>query len=370
VTTVNEVIKELEEFAPRSLAESWDPIGLIFGSKDKEINKIMVSLDLDRNTLNEAKKRDVDLIVTHHPPIFNALSTLNEEDPRRREYIELIKSDIALYSLHTNLDAAEGGMNDWLADAIGLSRNREIMEVTNTMQLFKLSVFVPKHSTKTVSNALFKEGAGQVGKYKDVYYRSQGYGHFTPGKNSDPSEGTIGVPEKVSEEKIELLVPEEKVNRVIDVLKKVHPYEEPVFDLYRLESKENKYGYGRVGELEISTLDLVDKIKDAFNLKGVRYGSLNPSEVKTKVAIFGGAGSEYYKAALNKGAQIFVTGDISYHSAQDMIRDGIDFIDAGHYIERIMVPKLTQKLIDMKEKNQWNVNIIETRDQTDVFTFK
>jgi len=370
MTTINDVIEELEIFAPKSLAEDWDPIGLIFGSKDKVINKIMVALDLDRNTLNEAKEKNADLIVTHHPPIFNPLQTLNEEDPRRREYIELIKADIALYSLHTNLDAAKGGMNDWLADAIGLSKEREIIEVTDTTQFFKLSVFIPKYATKPVSNSLFKAGAGQIGEYHDVYYRTQGFGHFTPGANADPSEGTIGIPKKVEEEKIEVLVPEKKVNKVLHTLMEEHPYEEPVFDLYKLENKEKEYGYGRVGELETTTLDLVNKVKDIFDLEGVRYGSLNPYETKTKVAIFGGSGSKYYGTALNKGAQIYITGDISYHSAQDMIRDGVDFIDAGHYIEKIMVPKLVQKINEFKEKNQWGIDVIESQNQTDIFTFK
>lgn len=370
MTTVNDIIVELENFAPKSLAEDWDSIGLMFGSKDKVVDKIMVALDLDRDTLNEAMEKNVDLIVTHHPPIFKALNTLNKEDAHRREFIELVKSDIALYALHTNLDSAEGGMNDWLADAIGLSENREIVEVTNLSEFFKLNVFVPKHSTKSVVNALFDAGAGQVGDYNDVYYRTQGFGHFTPGAGADPSEGDIGQPEKVSEEKIEVMVPEENVNTMIKALIQAHPYEEPVYDLYKLEGKEKQYGLGRVGELRTTTLDLADKIKEIFNIDGLRYGSLHPNEEKTKVAIFGGAGAGYYKSALNKGAQIYVTGDISYHDAQSMIRDGIDFIDAGHYIEQIMAPKLAEKLNEFKEANSWDIEIFASQNQTDMFTFK
>lgn len=370
MTTVNDVIVELENFAPKSLAEDWDSVGLMFGSKDKEVNKIMVALDLDRDTLNEAMEKKVDLIVTHHPPIFKALKTLNKEDAQRREFIELVKSDIALYTLHTNLDSAAGGMNDWLADVIGLSKNREIVEVTSSSDFYKLNVFVPKHSTRSLANALFEVGAGQVGNYNDVYYRTQGFGHFTPGADADPSEGSIGQPEKVSEERIEVLVPEEKVNRVIKALIQAHPYEEPVYDLYKLESMERHYGLGRLGELRTSTSELANKIKEVFDIDGLRYGSLNPDEEKTKVAIFGGSGADYYKSALNKGAQIYVTGDISYHDAQSMMRDGIDFIDAGHYIEQIMAPKLAEKLNEFNEINNWDIEIFASQEQTDMFTFK
>jgi len=370
MTTVKMIIDQLENFAPKSLAEDWDPIGLVFGSEEKLVNKVMVALDLDKDTLGEAKEKDVDFIITHHPLIFNALKTLNTNDSRRKEYIDLIKNDIALYSMHTNLDAADGGMNDWLADAIGLSENRDIVEVSSFTGFYKLNVFVPKEQTNHVLQALFEAGAGQVGDYSNVYYRTSGFGHFTPGEKSTPTEGTVGKNTKVKEERIEVLVPEKAVQKVTESLYKAHPYEEPVFDLFKLEGQKKEYGFGRVGDLEISTYDLVEQLKGQFNVDGIRYGSSNPSELKNRVAIFGGSGSKAYKEALNKGAEIFVTGDISYHTAQDMLRDGIDFIDAGHYIEQIMVPKLTEKLREFKKEQKWDIDIIESVDQKDVFLFK
>ena len=99
MTTVNDIIKKIEELAPPHLAESWDPIGLSFGNKEDEVKKVMVALDVDRLTIQEAKEKGVDLMITHHPAIFNSLKTLNSEDSRRRDYIELIKSDIAVFSV-------------------------------------------------------------------------------------------------------------------------------------------------------------------------------------------------------------------------------------------------------------------------------
>ncbi|QTJ48274.1 hypothetical protein FE330_04345 [Dolosigranulum pigrum] len=68
MTTVGDIISQIEQFAPSHLAEDWDPIGLIFGTKDQRVSKVMVALDLDQDTLQEAIDQEIDLIVTHHPP--------------------------------------------------------------------------------------------------------------------------------------------------------------------------------------------------------------------------------------------------------------------------------------------------------------
>lgn len=370
MTTVKEVIQRIEQFAPTYLAEDWDPIGLSFGSKEKEIRKIMVALDVDTDTLKEAKEKQVDLIFTHHPAIFSSLKTLNEEDSRRKEYIELIRSDIAVFSAHTNIDAAEDGMNDWLADAIGLPKEREIVEVTYEESYKKIAVYVPEYASEKVRQVMHEAGAGEVGNYGDVSYTLKGHGRFTPQEGSNPAEGMIGETEVIEEERIEMMVPNHLKHQVIDALYASHPYEEPVFDLYTLEAKGKPFGYGRIGTLTTSTRELAEHLKGVFKLDGIRFASKNPDEQRQKVAIFGGSGGSYYSSALAKGAEIFITGDISYHTAQDMLRDGIDVIDAGHYIEHIFVEKMVEKLNAWAEEEKWDVEIFPTTTQKDVFNFK
>lgn len=370
MTTVGEIVNRIEQFAPKYLAEEWDPIGLAFGSMDKKIKRVMVALDLDSDTLAEAKEKNIDFIFTHHPPIFSSLKTLNEEDGRRKEYVELIRSDIALYAAHTNLDAAEGGINDWLADAIGLTGEREIVEVTHEESYKKIAVYVPQNDSEKVREALHQAGAGEVGDYKDVSYTLKGHGRFTPQKGSNPAKGKIGKQEMIEEERIEMMFPESLTKHVIHSVYKSHPYEEPVFDVCTLETKGKTFGYGRLGEIETTTEILAEKLKEIFGLKGVRYASKNPQKPKKRVAVFGGAGESYYRSALAKGAEIFVTGDVTYHDAQDMLRDGIDVIDPGHYIESIVVPKMTELFEKWNKKEKWNIEIIASTAQKDVFTFK
>lgn len=372
MTTVEEIIKRIEKFAPTHLAESWDPIGLAFGSKKQTVKKIIVALDLDANTLQEAKDENVDLIFTHHPPIFSSLKTLNADDPRRNEYLELIKSDIALYTAHTNIDAAEDGMNDWLAETLGLEKPYDIIDFSYQDTYKLLVLYTPEKDADKMRNALHKAGAGQVGDYDNVSYTSTGTGRFTPERDANPTIGSRHSSEHVTEERTEVLVPNHLIGQVVQTIYEVHPYEEPVFYLMEIGKKEKDYGIGRVGTLsqETSFNDMIEVVKDTFKVSDIRYANVDLDMKIKKVAILGGSGENYYKQALAQGADLYITGDISYHGAQDMIREGLPFIDPGHFIEEIFVPRMTEKLMDWSQENGWDVEVISSKKQQNVFKFK
>ena len=370
--TVNDLATALDQLAPPSLAEGWDPVGLSFGSKNKAVKTVLIALDVDKQTIQEAKDKQADLIITHHPAIFKPLKNLTDEDSRTREFLDLVRSDIAVYSAHTNLDAAEGGMNDWLADSIGISQEeRHIVSVSTKEGYKKLAVYVPDYAADKVRKALHSAGAGEVGDYKDVSYSLEGHGRFTPQEGADPAEGEIGKEEVIHEQRIEMLLKNSSVYPVIEALRANHPYEEPVFDLFTLDNQTDAFGFGRAGKLEKpeTTEELAARIKTLFSVDGVRFGSNDRERKHEKVAIFGGSGEKYYKEALSSGATLFITGDISYHGAQDMLRDGLDFIDAGHYMEAICVPKLARYFEQLKLTNNWDLTILQTATQTDVFTY-
>jgi len=370
--TVSDIVKQIDRLAPPDLAESWDPIGLSFGALDQPVKRVLVALDVDKDTIREAKQKNVDLIVTHHPAIFKAQKTLNQEDARRREYLDLIKADIAVYSAHTNLDAADGGMNDWLADILGIDRkSREVMSVSQTRGFKKLAVYVPDHAAEKVRKALHEAGAGEIGNYKDVSYTLEGHGRFTPQEGAEPAEGEVGTEKIIHEQRIEMIVKEADVYPILDALRRAHPYEEPVFDLFTLEVGSETYGFGRAGDLfePQTTQALAEKVSQSFDVEGVRYGSVDPEKKHRRIAVLGGSGEKYYKEALKKGATLYITGDISYHGAQDMQRDGLDFIDAGHYMEAAAVPKLADYLHQCGQEQDWDIEIMESQAQKDVFNY-
>lgn len=118
--TVGEVRKAIDAFAPFELAEQWDNAGLLAGSERRMVSAILCALDLNFPVLEEAKRKNVDLIVTHHPILFHGRKNLCEDDAEGRLLCELVRANIALIAAHTNFDNAETGVNDALAEKLGL----------------------------------------------------------------------------------------------------------------------------------------------------------------------------------------------------------------------------------------------------------
>lgn len=116
MTTVTDVVKVLKNLAPVELAEEWDNVGLLIGNPEREVHKIIIMLDFDEQGLEEALEVGADMIVTHHPAIMPKLSTIT--DPK---FLTLIENKISVCSMHTNLDSADFGVNQVLAETLGLS---------------------------------------------------------------------------------------------------------------------------------------------------------------------------------------------------------------------------------------------------------
>lgn len=116
---VNDIINEMEKIAPTYLKESFDNVGLMVGDRDKEVKKVLLALDCTLNVIEEGKRNNVDLIITHHPLIFRKPSSITTDTLQGRKIIELIKNDISLYSSHTNLDSVEGGLNSTIVSILG-----------------------------------------------------------------------------------------------------------------------------------------------------------------------------------------------------------------------------------------------------------
>lgn len=240
-----------------------DISGLQVGSLDKVIKKVMVTLDVRENTVAEAIKNGVDLIITKHAPIFRPLKDLTSS-PRTDILLDLVKHDVAVYVSHTNIDIVPDGLNDWFCDLLAIE-DREILTPTT-----------------------------------------------------------------------------------------------------------DGYGIGRVGNIRPQSLeDLALNVKSVFGLDSirlVRYDGANPTI--SRVAICGGSGQSFYQDALAKGAQVYITGDIYYHTAQDMLTDGLLALDPGHHIEVLFIEKLVEKMTAWKLEAGWDVEIIPSQASTNPFSHR
>lgn len=257
----SQVIARYEEFCPPELSLEGDVSGLQIGTLDKDIERLMIALDLREQTVAEAIEQKVDLIIVKHAPIFRPLKDLRQT-PANQLLLDLVKHDIAVYVSHTNIDVVEGGLNDWFCELLGIEQ------------------------TEPLSLTHGEQGIGRIGQIKPQRLR-----------------------------------------------------------------------------------DFAETVKAVFGLSHLRliaYDSkLNPDI--SRVAICGGSGQSFYKEAVAKGAELYITGDIYYHTAHDMLTDGLLALDPGHHIEVLFVEKLAQLFKTWQVAEDWDLTIIPASQSTNPF---
>ena len=326
---ISDVTRELEKLAPLSYQESYDNAGLLVGNPKTEITGILFTLDATEEVIEEARRKNCNLVIAHHPIIFKGLKKLNGSNYIERTVIKAIKYDIAIYAAHTNLDHVTNGVNWKIAEKLGLINVKVLSPKTEILK--KLTFFSPLKDTQAILDALFEAGAGQIGEYQHCSFRSEGTGTFLPGKSANPVIGSPGQLEQVAENRVEVMFPFYLESKILTVLKKNHPYEEVAYYLHVLENKNQEVGAGAIGDLadEMPVADFLHLLKKQMNTGVVKYTAPINRTVK-KIAICGGAGSFLLADAKRAQADVFVTADYKYHEFFDAEND-IMICDIGHY---------------------------------------
>lgn len=358
----------MEQLAPKYYAVEHDTIGLQLGTLNKQISRVLVTLDVTEAVVDEAIALEVDLIIAHHAIIFRPLAKIDTDVPAGRLYEKLIKHNIAVYISHTNLDVANGGVNDLLANVIGMEEGGTPLEVTYEDRLSKLVVFTPSTHIEQLSNALWHAGAGHIGKYSHCSFQSDGIGTFMAGLDTNPHIGEKGNVHREPEVRLETIVKQSQLKTIVQVMKKAHPYEEVAYDVIPLSINGEQFGLGRVAKLKqaVTLEELATHIKQAFSLHAVKVVGDLKKPIK-KAAVLGGMGAKYVKKAKFSGADVIVTGDIDFHTAQDALADGMSIIDAGHHIEHVMIKGVSEWLSAKCLKENVEVTIIASAIHTDPF---
>ncbi len=366
----SDIFRLIEEMAPLNLAESWDNSGLQVGDPRVEVEKVLLTLDVDIRVAREAKTRGCRLIVSHHPLLFKPAGSIRFDRPAGELIAYLVKNDLQVYAAHTNLDNAAGGVSKALAEELGLKK-QAVLNQSGRERLLKLAVFVPLEHCEAVRNAMSEAGAGWNGNYSHCTFLTRGTGTFKPLQGTNPYIGKTGVVEHVDEIKIETVVPASRLEPVLQAMLEAHPYEEVAYDLYGLVNSGPAYGAGRLGELEetVSFLQFAEKVKSVLGLTALRLGGSFDSPVR-KVAVCGGSGADFWQDALAAGADTFVTGDLKYHTAQDMLAAGLKFIDPGHFgTEAVVLPVLQRFLVSRCREKNMDVEIVLAQTNTDPFAY-
>jgi dinuclear metal center YbgI/SA1388 family protein len=326
---IQDITTFLENIAPVHLQESYDNAGLITGNPQWECTGIITSLDATEAVVKEAVENKCNLIVAHHPVVFGGLKKITGRNYVERTVISAIKNDIAIYAIHTNLDNLMQGVNGRMADMLNLI-NRQILQPKESL-LKKLSVFVPEDHAEKVRQAIFEQGAGQIGNYSECSFNVIGEGTFKAGAGTRPFVGKIGERHYEKEVRIELVFQHWIENKVIKAMLRAHPYEEVAYDIFTLDNEFSTIGSGLVGELRepLEERLFLQKLKELFKLEAIRHTGLTGKKVK-KVALCGGAGSFLIKTAIGSGADLYITSDVKYHEFFDA-EGKLVIADIGHY---------------------------------------
>jgi dinuclear metal center YbgI/SA1388 family protein len=340
---IKEITEHLEKLFPVSLQESYDNSGLLIGSPDKEVKKALITLDVTNETLDEAIENQCDLIIAHHPVIFKGLKKLTGSNSTEEIVIKAIKSDTAIYAVHTNMDNSVGGVNSILCHKLGLT-NTKILSPRKE-GLNKIACFCPVSHLETVQLAMFSAGAGNIGNYDNCSYYSRGTGTFKALDGSNPFVGQQSKLHKEDEFKIETIVQDYNLPKVINAIKTSHPYEEPAYDIYRIQNTNETTGSGMIGELENekSIIDYLKFVKSSLGIEYIRHNKLIDRNIK-KVAVCGGSGSFLINDAAKQGADIFISADIKYHDFFEYVGN-MTIVDAGHFETEHPVKELLYSIL-------------------------
>ncbi len=343
---LKEISKWIEEVAPLSYQESYDNSGLLLGSYDKSVNAALITVDITEDVINEAIEKECNLIISHHPIVFSGLKRLSGNTFVERILLKAIKNDIAIYSVHTNIDNVINGVNSILAQKIGL-KNLKILSPKSGL-LRKLVTFCPTKHAEKVRTAIFDAGAGNIGNYSSCSFNTEGKGSFNASDDTNPFVGKINELHFEDEVRVETIFPVHKTSAIINALLNAHPYEEVAYDIYPLENEFANVGSGIIGKLENSEDETVflNRIKKICNTGCLRHSKKLGKNVRT-IAICGGSGSFLIDTAIASNADVFISGDIKYH---DFFKadNKIVIADIGHFESEQFVKDLLYSILIKK----------------------
>jgi dinuclear metal center YbgI/SA1388 family protein len=328
-----DVMAALEAAYPPRLAQEWDSVGLVCGDPSEAVETVTVAVDATAAVVAEVPERG--LLLAHHPLLLRGVDTVAASTAKGALVHQLIRTGRALFTAHTNADAASPGVSDALAHALGLTVEEVLAPVSGNTDLDKWVVFVPAADAQALREAMFAAGAGHIGDYSHCSWSVSGTGQFLPHDGASPAIGTVGNIEKVSEDRVEMVAPSRLRAHVLAALRNAHPYEEPAFDVFTLAPIPAEVGLGRVGSLPRPEplSSFVSRVHDALPSTswGIRASGESDAMV-SRVAVCGGAGDSLLDVVAGAGVQAYVTADLRHHPADEHRRTSdVALVDVAHW---------------------------------------
>ena len=331
MTTVDEISRWLERFAPLALAESWDNVGLLWGDRTSPVERLMTCLTVTPESADEAIAERAGLIVTHHPILFRPVQKITADRPEGAMLWRLARAGVAVYSPHTAFDNAEHGINAGLADRLGLL-DVQALRPAKASNGYNVVVFAPATDRQSILDAVFNAGAGRIGDYEQCSFTTGGQGTFFGTEGTNPAVGRAGRRESVREWKIEVVCPANSLSNVLAAIRQAHSYEEPAIDVFPLHLIPSGPGVGRVGCLadSASLAEFAAQVRVALGCGPLQVVGELDRPIQ-RVAIGCGAGDDFIEDAARAGADALLTGEVRFHQALAAKAKRLSLVLVGHY---------------------------------------
>jgi dinuclear metal center YbgI/SA1388 family protein len=330
---LGDVIDALDAAYPPRLAHDWDSVGLVCGDPSEPIESVTVAVDATAEVVSELPERG--LLLAHHPLLLRGVDTVAADTAKGALLHQLIRRGSALFTAHTNADAASPGVSDALAAALGLSVQGVLAPAADRSRLDKWVIFVPAENADAVRAAVFDAGAGHIGDYSHCSWTSSGTGQFLPLDGASPTIGSVGSLERLAEDRIEVIAPAGSRTAVLTAMRAAHPYEEPAFDVLTLAPLPTDVGIGRVCALPEPEPLSAFVARVAAGLPATSWGvraAGNPDAPVSRVAVCGGAGDSLLDEVATAGVQAYVTADLRHHPADEhRRRSDVALVDVAHW---------------------------------------
>ncbi|WP_319446367.1 MULTISPECIES: Nif3-like dinuclear metal center hexameric protein [unclassified Mycobacterium] len=328
-----DVIDVLDAAYPPQLAADWDSVGLVCGDPADAVESVTIAVDATAAVVAGVPERG--LLLAHHPLLLRGVDSVSADTPKGALLHRLIRGGSALFTAHTNADAASPGVSDALADALGLTVEAVLAPGSSGPALEKWVVYVPHEHADAVREALFAAGAGHVGDYSHCCWSTDGTGQFLPHAGANPAIGSVGAVERVPEQRIELVAPTRLRAEVLAALRNAHPYEEPAFNVLEFAAMPSDVGIGRICSLPTPEplSAFVSRVADGLPRTswGVRAAG-DPAATVSRVALCGGAGDSLLEAVSSAGVQAYLTADLRHHPADEFRRGSeVALVDVAHW---------------------------------------
>ena len=364
---LKKLVKIFDKEFHKDYSLNWDNAGLLLGDLESEIKKLIIALDANNAVINEAVKIKAGLVFSHHPLILNPIKTITSDNPQGQAVLKAAQNNIAVYCAHTNYDIMEGGLNDYIARLLDLKNITFI--IPNQQKWFKFAVYAPSNHEEKIRNAMCSAGGGQWNDYSCATFKTNGTGTFRPGSNSEPFIGEKGKLVFVDEVKIECIIRAEGLKSLIMNVLKVHPYEEPAYDVIPIENVFAEGGTGRTGSLDkpLKPDDFFKFVSRKLNISNYKYVSRNnPSIINREIkniAVINGSTNSMVPEICSSDIDCLICGEINYHNAQLISENNILVVELGHAeSELFAIDDLFSKIEYINESLHLGLEIIKSNN--------